>query len=106
MSDVWEDPDTKRWMDDVRENLIPKMRDSSVIASIVPPTPEDTDIKFAVELGLSIMLDKPIIAVVRPGTEVPDKLVMVADRILEWDPDNTGGLADRLKQTMEEMLDE
>lgn len=103
---VWDAPDTKRWMEDVRQNMIPSMRDSNVIASIVPPNPEDTDVKFAVELGMSIMMDKPIIAIIRPGTKVPDKLVMVADRILEWDLDDSAGLADRLKQTLREMDDE
>lgn len=102
---VWDDPDTKRWMEDVRQNLIPKMRDSRVIASIVPSTPEDTDIKFAVELGIAIMMDKPIIAIVRPGTKVPDKLVMVADRIIEGDLNDPAVIADRLKQALEELID-
>lgn len=102
----WDDPDTKRWMEDVRQNMIPMMRDSHVIASIVPTNPEDTDIKFAVELGMAIMMDKPIIAVVRPGTKVPDKLVLIADHILEWDLSDTGGLADRLKQTVNRLKQE
>jgi hypothetical protein len=42
-----------------------------------------TDVKFAVELGFSIMLDKPIIAVVMAGTQVPAKLLKIADEIIE-----------------------
>ncbi len=52
--------------------------------SLVPKGP--ADMKFAVELGLSIMLDKPFIAVVAPGQEVPAKLRAVADRIVVWEP--------------------
>lgn len=57
---------------------------SRLTVSLVPQGP--ADIKFAVELGLSIMLDKPIIAVVEPGQEIPGKLRAVADRIVEWTP--------------------
>jgi hypothetical protein len=43
------------------------------------------DVKFAVELGFMVMLDKPIIAVVSPGSKVPLKLAKVADEIVEGD---------------------
>lgn len=59
------------------------INDSSVCVSIVPENAMQTDVKFAVELGFMIMMDKPIIAVVRPGTKVPSKLVLVADIIIE-----------------------
>jgi hypothetical protein len=66
--------------------LVPKIRDSAVTVSLVPKG--QTDVKFAVELGLSIMLDKPIIAVVLPGAKVPAKMVTVADEIVEGDFDD------------------
>jgi hypothetical protein len=59
-----------------------------------------------VELGLSILLDKPIIAVVKPGTRVPNKLVLVADRIVEGDittPTGQQRLAVALRDTMREL---
>jgi hypothetical protein len=83
MADYADDPAFRAWQKRVREDLVPKLRDSAVVMSLVPTGP--TDIKFAVELGLSIMMDKPILAVVAPGTKVPDKLVRVADRIIEGD---------------------
>jgi hypothetical protein len=86
MSDnPWDDPETKKWMDHVRENVAPKIRDSGMTISLIPDDPKRTDIKFAVELGLSIMYDKPIIAVVAPGTQLPEHLVRVVDDIVEWD---------------------
>jgi nucleoside 2-deoxyribosyltransferase len=39
-------------------------------------------VKFAVELGFAIMLNKPIIAVLQPGGTLPDKLRLVADEIV------------------------
>lgn len=78
---VYDDPEFKAWARNVRAHLLPKMSESALSLTLVPTG--DTDIKFAVELGLSIMLDKPIIAVVQPGTKVPERLVRVADEIVE-----------------------
>ena len=59
------------------------IQDSAVTISLVPSG--ETDIKFAVELGLSIMLDKPLLARVKPGTPIPDALARTADEIGEVD---------------------
>ena len=90
-SDWDRDPDTRRWIRDTKRDLIPKLEASGAVVSLVPEG--EADIKFAVELGLSIMLDKPIIAVVTPGRKVPNKLVLVADHIVEGDPTTEAGRA-------------
>lgn len=71
------------WERHVREGLIPKLHNSALGISVVPAG--DVDAKFAVELGLLIMLDKPIIAVVPPGVDIPPKLARVADHIITAD---------------------
>lgn len=73
------------------------MSGSEVVVSLVPRGP--SDIKYAVELGLSIMMDKPIIAVVIPGTKVPAKIVRVADLIVEADPSTEEG-----RRTLQETI--
>jgi nucleoside 2-deoxyribosyltransferase len=73
----------------VRENTVKAMEESAFVASLVPTG--ETDVKFAVELGLAIMLGKPIIALVIPGTEVPAGLVKVADAIICADLDTEDG---------------
>lgn len=83
MSDYADDPQFRDWAERVRVHVLPKVSASALTVSLVPTG--ETDIKFAVELGLSIMLDKPIIAVVQPGTRVPERLIRVADRIVEAD---------------------
>jgi hypothetical protein len=60
------------------------MEDSEVMVSISPPEGK-TDIKFAVELGLMIMLDKPIMVVAGPDRPIPPKLALVADKIVHAD---------------------
>lgn len=69
-----------------RESTLKQMTDSTFVMSLVPK-PGDIDIKFAVELGMAIMLNKPIMALVLPGAEVPEKLRLVADEIVVADLD-------------------
>lgn len=70
----------------VMEGLVPKVEDSSFCVSICPTTEESRiDAKFCVELGVMIMLDKPIIAVIAPNAPLPRKLELVADKIVHAD---------------------
>lgn len=86
-----DDPLYRAWVKRIRTELIPKLEGSRAVVSIVPDG--DGDTKFAVELGYSILMDKPIIAVVRPGIRVPNKLVLVADHIIEADITTRDGQA-------------
>lgn len=87
----------------VRDDLIPKIASSRVFLSIVPPL-DKIDVQFAIQLGIAVLLDKPIIACVPPGTAIPEKLARVVDRFVELD------LADptwqsRLMKTIGEMTE-
>jgi hypothetical protein len=98
--DMPEDPfqgeDWNTLADRALNDLLPMMKNSTLVVSMVPKG--RTDVKFALELGFSIMLNKPIVAVVQPGTKVPDKMIAVADHIVEWDLNNDqGDLMARLK---------
>lgn len=102
--DDWADSDDwKIYAEHFKENVAPKMKESAYVMSLVPGTP---DVKFAVELGYAIMLDKPIIAVVAVGSTPPERLVRVADAILEGDITTEEGrisLVTRLNETMERL---
>ena len=85
----------------VRENTVKAMEQSAYVMSLVPEG--EPDIKFAVELGLAIMLDKPIIALVMPGTTIPPGLRKVAGAIIEADLDTEDGrrrAAEQMKKAM------
>ncbi len=75
------DPDDVRFQKIVMEGLVPKVAESAVAVSIVTNDEQYVDAQFCVELGVMIMLDKPIFAVVDPKVPVPDKLRRVADEI-------------------------
>jgi hypothetical protein len=100
---VFDDPDFLAWAKDVRENMVPGMMGSAMVVSLYR---QDFDVKFAVELGASLMLDKPLILSVRPGVQVPDKLVRVADAILELDPSRPDLYQAALHDAMDRILKE
>lgn len=63
------------------DELAPKMKNSAFMLSLV--TADDKpDIKFCLELGMAIMLDKPIMAVVLDGAAVPPQLAKIAAEIV------------------------
>lgn len=99
------DPEAQAWIEHVRENVLPAMEGSAVIAQLV--TDSEPDIKFAVEVGLSILLDKPIVTVAANGAEVPPKLAKIADRIIKVDLTTEEGrelMSVRLAEAMEELM--
>lgn len=74
-----------RFVDHFRRDTLEKMESSAFVMSLVPE--EGFDVKFALELGAAIMLDKPIMAIVQPGAQVPPKLREVCEEIVEADID-------------------
>jgi hypothetical protein len=101
MTDPWEEPEVKAWMRRVKKELVPKIGSSRIVISIAPHKGK-TDVKYAVELGMSIMLDKPIIVVAATNDDVPPKLRAVADKIIIGTIGEPG-FADRIQAAMEEM---
>lgn len=99
MTSPWDDPGAQQWLTHVRKTLIP-MLDQSAITISLGPDLGNTDIKFAVELGLSILMDKPILVVALPGRTVPDKLRMIADDVVHCDPHTKAGQAELMEAIM------
>jgi hypothetical protein len=98
----WEsDPEWTAFVENVREGTLKGIESSAAVISIAPGG--EPDIKFAVELGLSIMLDKPLIIVALPGRPIPDRLRRIADRVVEADVDVEEGQA-AIKAALEEVL--
>lgn len=104
MSDWIDEPEAQAWAEHILSDVVPKMQDSAVMVSLVPEGP--ADVKFAVELGMGLMLDKPVILAVRPGVPIPDKLRRVADAIVEYDMDDPAGTAQRLRTTVDRVMEE
>ena len=79
--DPWEDESAIAWVNHVHEEMAPKMEDSAMVISIVP-SDRIGDVKFWVELGAAIMLNKPIIAAVLGDADIPPKLAQIANEVV------------------------
>jgi nucleoside 2-deoxyribosyltransferase len=96
--------DKERWDEFVtfqREQTMKQMMESAFVMSIVP---EEADIKFAVELGLAIMLDKPLFCVLLPGAKMPPKLEKIADMVTVADLDTKEGREALMQQIFDFQL--
>jgi hypothetical protein len=101
--DDWDrDPAAKAWIRNVLEDMVPKMEDSVVVMSLVPTSRGEGDVKYWVELGASIMMDKPILTIVMNDEPIPPKLELVSDEIVRLpqgvQPDSSEELAAALKR--------
>lgn len=102
MNDPYENPEFRAWARRVKEELVPKIEGSTVFASIVCE-PANVDPKFAVELGCAVMLNKPIIALIRPGLPIPEKLAAVVDRFVELNPEHPETASEAIREAVAEL---
>lgn len=96
---IWDD-----WAQRVKDDVVPKINESAMCIALSPPRAEDLDIKFCVEIGAMICLNKPIILVVPWGRQaaIPQKLRDVADAIIVGGPGDEG-FDDRLRAAIDEV---
>ena len=86
--DAWEQAKKDGFIDYMKENL-GHLAESTMVLSIHPK--EDIDVKFACEIGYSVLLGKPIVLAIAKGTEISDKMKLIADHIVEMDWDTPEG---------------
>ena len=102
MSDWSQEPEAQRWIADVQENMVPKMQASGAVVSIQAGK---TDVKLAVELGMALLLDKPLILAVTPGVEVPERLRRAADDVIVFDMTEPEATAQRVRDAMDRIIE-
>jgi len=102
--DLRNDPVFREWAKAVQEDVVPKLRNSVLTMTIAPDG--EPDIKIAVELGLSILLDKPILVVLGRDRTLSRKLAQVADAVVDvdWDELDTSAGQARLVAAIDETV--
>lgn len=106
MADDWHPG--KAFVRAIIKDLVPKVESSAFFLSLCPGDDSEGDVKFWVELGLAIMLDKPIISVVpyaeRDKRKIPQKLRRISDAII-YAPDGMNEVvADQLQVALHAMV--
>jgi len=100
--DPYESAAWKRYAKHAQDELVPKLRASAMTISLMP-SDGDFDAKFALELGASIMLDKPIVIVASPGQVLPAALERIAVAVVRGDLADTTTRAN-IQQAIEAAL--
>lgn len=76
------DRDWKEFVAHVKKTLVPQIKDTNVFLAMAPPDDKDIDIKMAVEIGLCILLDKPLIVIAPEGRHMHERLLRIADHVI------------------------
>lgn len=79
--DGWSAPAMGEFLKSADQVLVPKMQSAGVMI-LLAPGDGAVDTKFAVELGLAVMLEKPIILMLIEGRDAPRKVKDLADEIV------------------------
>lgn len=97
-------PEWRRYAEQMVSSTVPAMKDSKLFVSM-GPTGDDPDVRMATELGLALLLGKPLVFIVEPGQKLPPALVRVADKIIygEIQHPNT---RKQLKEALDEIVPE
>lgn len=84
-------PEEKRWEEFVahaRQDAVAKIHQSALTVCISPPgSVDDCDVKQALEIGASILMDKPLVVVQMAGRTVPPGLRRAASHVVELEHD-------------------
>ncbi len=86
--DPFQSVEWERYAAHARATLIPMLRESAI--GVVLTSSGDPDVKQALEIGMMILMDKPLLLIVDPGQVVPPKLLKLADAILQGPIDRPG----------------
>lgn len=81
------DDELKKWIEEATKKTKPGIEGSDIFASIVSPNYLN-DPLCALQLGIAILLDKPIFLIVERSAKIPPGLVRVAQHIERADLSN------------------
>lgn len=97
LGDFRSDPQWRAWADHVRDNVVGRILASTHIIAVVPERADD--LQFAAEVGLAMMLGRPLILVIAEGRGLPVKLGEVAETVVRYGP-TAGPLEQQLRAAL------
>ena len=98
-SDPWNDPRTQAYLRRAQRELLPMIKGTAITMAIAPDEP---DAKSAIELGFSILLDKPLIVIAPVGRIVPLRLKRAADAVIFGSPGDPE-VVEQLREAMRKL---
>lgn len=83
--DPWQSSEFKAFAARWGRDVYPMLARSGVSITIQGSSPSEVDIQQALEIGMTLLLDKPLIVICPAGRTVPDQLRRVASAVIEGD---------------------
>lgn len=96
------DKEAKDWLEETANNSRRPISESSAFISLYTNN-VGADAKCALELGLAILMDKPIIVIATKGIKVPKSLLKLADAIEYIDKDRPMDIGAAVKKIVKEL---
>lgn len=93
----------KRWLQHVTDDSGSKIRDSHIFISLFTAGYE-REPQCALQLGIAVMLDKPIYIAAPTGTKIPENIKRLARKIEFFDPNSPDNLKDATKRLFQDVL--
>ena len=89
----------KRFARHILKDTVPKIA-GSAYTIVIAPQGGIADVKIAVELGYTILLDKPLVVFAPKGRTVADRLLRIADHVITADMETDEGRAEAERQLL------
>lgn len=97
---IYDDPEFEEFAEAVQEDLYPKIESSALVMTLFAGP---VDVKLALEMGFALLMDKPIVVAKFPGTTLSEKLMKVADIVIDYDPTNPNNTADQIAEVIDRL---
>ncbi len=94
-----QDREWKRFVTHARKT-VKQMQDSAVTLVIGPDILNPPDIDFLLQIGASVLMEKPLLVVVPEGRTLPPKLERIADRVIVADYKDGERIQEAIKRFM------
>lgn len=89
------------YFEHARAEMFPKMKESAISLVIAG----EPDPKLCMEIGAAIMFDKPILAIVRRGQDIPLSLRTIAHKVVEVTEPMDEASKNRLQSAINQMIE-
>ena len=103
---MFDDKEVQKYVDEYMERFrkeVAPMIANSALVTVIAPKDKTADIKIALEVGYSILLEKPLIVIKAKDRFVSPRLLAIADKVIEGDVEID---SERMQKEMIEFLEE
>jgi len=92
----------EKFLKSVADDVGPKIRDS--VFCVIALHAGRTDIALALQIGLAVLMSKPLLVVSARGVPIPPQLRLIAAEIVEGDDLKGAELRERVKEAVARMV--